>query len=585
MKKKFRKLISILVCLSLIITIGSTAVCAADGEEVTAPTSTTQEQVTELAGELVSLTTDTVKGLFAGMAPLNSWDNFLDNVMKVLYNLLNVIVEVLVKSICTVYPNPSDWKQMADNNEIILKGDDIYRTAAAQGSRWSLGYASRSLVPEDIDSGKYNLGRDLNNKPAKGVYDDMRIRVSVIDDNSGDGASVFGAIDCLGVTAADVRSIRKGVLDYCAKKGFDVSTVDISATHCHSALDTQGVSTQFFYKLFANFFNNFFGIFTELPGLESATYFKNYFIEQSILAVEEAFADVEDGRLFYDVIDSSAYVKDKRHLVAPEKLPPIVALKFVPDSGSEDTYICNITCHPTSFSANNGLVTGDYIYYADKYIKEQTGANLIIVQGALGQVSREIDVDYTGLTEYEQMSAQSDYLGKLVGADVIGAAYTKELAPILNVRHEELMIYPENSILTLACEIKLVNNPVYYTDKGCAISSEIGYMEFGHEVGFAMFPGELYPETFWGGSELIGDVNWDGTQWPYPSLHNSVDGVKVYPISLCDDATGYVVTDNNFAFMGHIIGDGVADEVLSVGKHEGSYLVSNYLELVEDFVG
>lgn len=33
--------------------------------------------------------------------------------------------------------------------------------------------------------------------------------------------------------------------------------------------------------------------------------------------------------------------------------------------------------------------------------------------------------------------------------------------------------------------------------------------------------------------------------------------------------------------MGHIIGEGIADETLSVGKHTGSYLVTEYYELLE----
>ena len=63
--------------------------------------------------------------------------------------------------------------------------------------------------------------------------------------------------------------------------------------------------------------------------------------------------------------------------------------------------------------------------------------------------------------------------------------------------------------------------------------------------------------------------------------HFVVDGVKTYAVSLTNDAIGYVLTDNNFAFMGHIIGEGIADETLSVGKHTGSYLVTEYYELLE----
>jgi hypothetical protein len=112
------------------------------------------------------------------------------------------------------------------------------------------------------------------------------------------------------------------------------------------------------------------------------------------------------------------------------------------------------------------------------------------------------------------------------------------------------------------------------------MATEMGYLEFGNEIALALFPGELYPEVFWD-DEITGGANWDGTEWPYDSLSTAVDGVKTYAVSLTNDAIGYVLTDNNFAFMGHIIGDGIADETLSVGKHIGSYLVTEYLALVE----
>lgn len=581
MKKISTKIISVILCLSLMTGIGCVGVYAADDAVIT---EVTEDSVVQSAKEILTETGNAVQEIFAGMSPLDSWDSLLDNVMKALYNTLNIIVEVLVRAICRIYPDPKDWKDISENTgEDILTGDTVYRTEAAENSYWSVGYASRSVVPEDFEPGKYYIGRDLLNKKAQGVYDDMRIRITVFDDNSGDGAIILGALDCLGITSTDTRAIRSAVVDYCKKQGIKIQAVDICATHCHSALDTQGVSTQFFYKFLASGFNNLLGLFDELPGLEPASEFKEYFISQSIDACKEALSDVESGKLYYDVIDSSEYVLDKRGLVEKEDLPPIVAFKFVPDSGSEETYFANVTCHPTSFSANHEYVGSDYIYYAEKYIKEHTGGNLMIVQGSLGQLSRDIEVDTTGMTDYESWSASANKLGTLFADDIISAAYENELEPIINVKHQEIIIAPENSILALACEIKLVNNPVYYIDGSPVISSEVGYLEFGHKIGFAMFPAEFYPETFWG-TDIIDGTNWDGTEWQYPSLHNSVDGVDVYPISLCDDATGYVLTDNNYAFMGHIIGDGIPDELLSVGKHEGSFLVGCYLDLIEDFV-
>ncbi len=581
MKKKFMKIISLILCLSLIFTVGATGVSANDSIADNLPaTDTVAGEITDSALSAV----DELGNLFAGM---ESWDNedaIGNNIMKVLYNLLNVIVEVLVKAICAIYPDPATWTDIENHDTSnFLAGREEYKTAADFGNFWSLGYSSRSLIPDDFEAGKYYLGRDLMNKKAEGIYDDQRIRVAVLDDNSGDGAVVIGSIDALGVTATDVRAIRAGVLEYCKEKNIAVASINIMSTHAHSALDTQGVSTEFFYKLFASSVKNLLGFKGELPFIQSAADFKNYFIEQSIIAIKEAFEDMEKGSLYFDTIDASEYIYDKRELVAKEDIPEIASLYFVPDSGNEDTYIADITCHPTSFSASNGLVGSDYIYYLDEYIKAKEGANFVMIQGAVGQVSRDIEYDTTGMTEWEQKGAGAKYLGESFGELILAADYDTELQPVINARHTEITITPENSILTLACEVNLVNNQGYYTEDGTAIISEIGYIEFGNKVGFALFPGELYPEVFWG-HEIIGDTTWDGSKWQYGSLHNSVDGVKVYAVSLANDALGYVLTDDNFAFMGHIIGDGIADETLSIGKHTGSYFVSSYLELIEDYV-
>lgn len=508
-----------------------------------------------------------------------------DTVMKGLYNALNVIVEGLVSTICKIYPDSSNWQNIDDYDRAevgFMPGRENYQTEAARSNYWTLGYSSKSLVPEDIDNGKYNIGRDLTNKLAQGVYDDMRIRVAVIDDNSGEGAVVLGAIDALGVTSTDIRAMRKVVLEYCMEQKIKVSSINIVSTHAHSALDTQGVSTGFVNKLFGAFWTNIFGIDSPLPGLETAEYFKNYFIGESVKAIKEAFENRESGKLYFSTADFSEYIKDKRELIAKEDLPETAVLRFVPDSGKGDTYIADITCHATSFSAGHNLVGSDYIYYMDKYIKDEVGGNFIMIPGAVGQVSRDISVNTEGMTEWEDWGAEANYLGTAFAKLVLAADYT-ELAPVINAVHRDIFVKPENSILVLACEIGLVNNRVYYDGflfKEYMMATEMGYLEFGNKVGFALFPGELYPETFWD-DEITGAANWDGTEWQYDSLFESVDGVDVYCVSLANDAIGYVLTDNNFAFMGHIIGDGIADEVLSVGKHIGSFLVGEYLEMIK----
>ncbi len=458
MKKKFLRIISAVLCVVLLVSAVSVGSYAAQEQNIT----TTQD---ESVG---------------------------DSIMKGLYNTLNVVVEGLVKSICAIYINPKDWESIDDYNsdEIgFMSGRDTYQTSAGDNNVWKLGYSKKSIVPDDVNNGKYNIGRDLLNKFAEGVYDDQCIRVAVIDDNSGEGAVVLGAIDSLGVTSTDIRTIRKAIVKYCEEQGIKVASINISATHAHSALDTQGVSTEFFRKLFGAFWCNLIGFDGTMAGLETAESFKQYFINVSIEAIKEAFGNMEEGKLYFSSIDTSEYFKDKRDLISKEDLPETASFKFVPNSGNAPTYISDITCHATSFSASNGLVGSDYIYYLDKYIKEANGGNFIMVPGALGQVSRDIDVNTEGMTEYEEIGASARTLGAEFGKIILAADYSLKLDPILNAKHREIFISPENSILTLACEIRLVNNKIF-TDgallKNAKMATEIGYVEFGNKIGFAM---------------------------------------------------------------------------------------------------
>ena len=199
MKNRFSKVIAIILCLSVLFTGSAFSAGAAD--------------------------TAAAEEALAGVG---------DFFTKGFYNTLNVVVETLVKAICTIYPNPPSWADISEysREEIgFLEGRDTYATEAKKGNVWSLGYASRSVVPADIDCGKYNLGRDLNNKYAEGVYDDMRIRVVAVDDGSGEGLLVLGAIDALGVTSTDARAIRQAVLAHYADTDVKIASVNIMATH------------------------------------------------------------------------------------------------------------------------------------------------------------------------------------------------------------------------------------------------------------------------------------------------------------------------------------------------------------------
>ncbi|MBQ6020209.1 MAG: hypothetical protein IJL26_08530, partial [Clostridia bacterium] len=111
----------------------------------------------------------------------------------------------------------------------------------AEGAVWSLGYAKKSILPENIFDDVYYLGGYLAYPPnrADGVLDDMLIRAVAVNDGSGRGTAVFAVIDCVGVSNHDVNDIRALLADFAKER--NIVSINISATHSHSCIDTLGL--------------------------------------------------------------------------------------------------------------------------------------------------------------------------------------------------------------------------------------------------------------------------------------------------------------------------------------------------------
>ena len=211
MKKTSKKVLSLVLALSMVFTlafgVGATG-------EVEVPTRDTSAVV-------VTETTNTANRIF--------------------YEILNKLVYVLVSGIMSIYADPADWKWAKDYTaDGFMDGRDNYQTEAGANNKWSLGYASASLVPDDLTEQKYYIGRDLTERIAQGVYDDMRIRSVAMDDNSGNGIVVYAAVDTLGVTNADTISIRKGVLAWAEENGIEVAEYEDGVKFVANFSETDG---------------------------------------------------------------------------------------------------------------------------------------------------------------------------------------------------------------------------------------------------------------------------------------------------------------------------------------------------------
>ncbi|MBQ6421266.1 MAG: hypothetical protein IJK02_09355 [Clostridia bacterium] len=507
------------------------------------------------------------------------------------YELLNGLANAFLKVFNALYVNPRGVKSAdAFDGSVYPSGRDAYRTSPDEGAGWKAGFASASLVPPDFEPGKYYIGRSLTNMPAEGVYDDCRVRAAAVDDGAGEGPVVFAVVDGLGVTGGDTLEVRKAVLDWAEANGIRISAVNLSATHTHTGLDTQGVATESIYKLLTGSIRNLFNIRGE-KRLENAERFKAYYVKTVTETVKAAIEDMRPGTLSYKAVDLSANIMDKRGLVDTADIPLTPVFRFDPADGTQGIYIADIPCHPTSFDSSYHLVSADYVYYTEMRIKEKTGYSFLFFQGAAGMLTRKnTGVNAGALPEEERMGANVRNTGRIFADRILAACADMEtLPPVLNVRYSTSLFSPTNGVLLLALKAGLVNEPAYRTGlspNDISVVLELGYVEFGGRVGLCLFPVELYPEVFYGTSIINGGdyaaVSWTGKEEtnPVPAALAPRAGVDLFAVHLTNDSLGYCVPDADFAFLGHILGDDNADEVLSLGKGTAKAVTEQFADLM-----
>ena len=630
--KKIKKLLAIILCISLICGISVPAAYASGTQK---PACAVSDFDLSIKGFKNQYDTHGAEAAF--------YHSFA--------NTLSALAQVILKAICCITP-VRDWKNIKEytpEKENILLGRDTYRKTPAEGAAWSLGYSSASIIPDDFEAGKYYIGNSASvtskNSPnlkkgpkAQGVLDDQRIRVVAIDDNSGDGLAVLAVVDGLGVGSGTIRAIREKVLASAEKNGIAISSINISATHCHSALDTQGVST----SLLGLAAGGLFRLSSVTKKMNEPTnHFKENLINVAAETINEAIADMKTGELYYDTADVSEYYHDKREVI--DDVPDAAILRFKPADDSKETYIANITCHPTTTGVKgNGCVSSDYIYYMDQnFIND--GYNFLFLQGAVGQLSQSGNpiadgykmtaddvknaiakckdkdgntLDWSEITDADGAPVYGDFTETLALANeftdaVKGAAADGEekLAPVINNHYGEINITTSNYLLNWACRLKLVDNIVYRTGLGVndvCLPSEVGYLELGHRMAFGLFPAELYPEVFHGGG-TDEKTSWSGESWTYESMTDECakfnDPIDIHCICFANDYIGYVVPDNYYSLLGvnllhsnafeetemaknntwgNSFGDD-ADELLSAGKSTASGLVDCFLQMVEEY--
>ncbi len=306
-----------------------------------------------------------------------------------------------------------------------------FQDEAAQDAQWHLGYSNASLIPDDYDNGTYYIGGYIApengfSNVVEGIAeipgigkDDMKVRCMAISDGSvkaGEdqmGTILFAVIDSIGITNADIKDIRALLADYAAAN--NIKAINISSTHCHSGIDTEGLWTKNIAKLVSN------GVIsgTKAEGeLQQGTNpkYMEWMKDKVAKALIKAHKDMKAGSLSYISKDiGQEYFQNKNRPSSGQlyefnedgtinisgnrriAMTNIERFIFTPDAeGARPTMILNLAAHPDvaglPTESNSGReISGDYVFYCGKYL-EKAGYNFIFFQGAIAGIYMSRDV-------------------------------------------------------------------------------------------------------------------------------------------------------------------------------------------------
>ncbi len=575
-----KKVLAIILSLVMVLTCSGIAAFAQDTtpEEVPAPESSESIDIGAIAKDLFS--TDSALGhVIRPLTHINfsSTDAFGDSMMKVLYGVVDLLIDAVVGAINMVVPS----KEFIDSEDYVTEnfytGHDTFLTEPAEGAQWSLGYSNASIKTGDELDGNHYVGGSLDlDKFATANYDDQLVRVISIDDGSGRGAVVFACIDAFGLALPDVREIRERLVYFAEANG--IASINVSVLHQHSCVDTYGMNAPLLKAIavnpFANIYNKFAENDIELVTGKNQAFMDNLFMVTT-KAIRDAYENMETGKLYFSETDVSEYIREKREPINCDW--DLNRLRFVPDDdSSRETWLFNGPIHCVGAGAGPTTITGDYPYYMEQYINKHANANFMLILGA----ELAISSDYTLIPQAETPEDIKLY-GETLAKKVIETnAPETEVEPLLNIRFKEYEVPVTNQILVFAAKMGIVTNlAVKYNANATevAVKTEIGYMELGTDLAVAIVPGELEPSIAYGGA-LDETNSYRNESWDYPSMQELVGNDReLLVFGVTNDQVGYILTDNDYSS----IISGVNEEIVATGDKAGSTTITAFQELMD----
>ncbi len=432
-------------------------------------------------------------------------------------------IKTLAKGVIAGMPD-SYFTDESTANRYMLTGDDKF--TSRNGEKFTCGFASSVLTPDDVTKEKYYIAGYDSNNPAKGVLDDIYARSVYIDDNTGSGGIVMCAVDAVGISRHDINLIRKLVIE--SGKIPHLKSVNITATHSHSAIDTQGLWGEKIYKC----------------GRDED--FMAQLRKRTADAIIRSYENRADGKMFYSVKKTEDLQFDCR---TPDTFDSnLTKIRFESFDGEKNIVIVNFASHAELLGSSTKNISADFPAYMIKEIEANNkNCDAVFFNGAIGGMisAKEIKKVYRETIDCEAYTKQ---FGKTLGETVNLMTDEKELPCCINIKSVPVKIKASNFVLILARLLKVLNNDIARSNKRSEafIYSETGYIELGNgEIGIFMIPGELFPELY-NGEFLTEYMSATGRRAEYTVLKDMTDAKHTFVLGLCNDELGYIIPDNDF---------------------------------------
>ncbi|MCL2299812.1 MAG: hypothetical protein FWC27_06670 [Firmicutes bacterium] len=352
-------------------------------------------------------------------------------------------------------PAPKDLPDIAD-----YRSEHFYPGGESEGEAWQLGYAQALVTPEDWETKTYYEGGNISipARKLKSKLDELKVRVIAL--GTGEGVSVFAAVDTIGVTNRQVRQIRALVAD------MGLQSVNIAATHVHSAVDTvgfysKGGKVDEDYIAFAN--ERVAGaIRAAVAAMEPGKLYLSQ-LGQSNMDVDAFYRKYDEMIGFDGETDEWDDEWDRKWEEQMERVPAeeyglfgyvhnrrmwqsvptkLNKLRFVPlDPRSKETLLLNFAAHPFIAGYKHGgwaadSLSGDFIYYMEELINA-AGANMMFLNGAVNGINpgyspppgENLDENGEPIPYEDRAYVLHDRRVRFIGRDIAAIALAMTMPP------------------------------------------------------------------------------------------------------------------------------------------------------------